>query len=118
MLENAPLKFHLTSESFDRAEAARIIVSDTIGGRKDRDGEDSLAQINHPLGGINLSRDVKRKTSPLRFRIIPIAGRFHIAAVWDDRGKVTGNKPADLERLIQLLINKDKKVGKLLADFQ
>lgn len=114
LLKNAPLRFHIVAESFDSAEDARRIVSDTIGGRDDQQGMDSLARINHPLGRISGGR----KTSPLRFRIIPIADRFHIAAVWDARQDVTGNRPQDLGAVIQLLAAKGKPLGKLLESFQ
>jgi len=115
LLRNAPLKLHLVAEDFDSAEDARRIVSDTIGGRDDHQGEDSLARINYPLGRIG--RGV-RKTSPLRFRIIRVENKFHIAAVWDDRTAVTGNRPGDLNAVIQHLVAKDKKIGRLLAGFQ
>lgn len=114
LLNNAPLKLHLTSESFSAAEEARRVVSDTIGGRDDRQGEDSLARINHPLG----RAFGRRKTSPLRFRIVPIANRFHIAAVWDDRSAVTGNRPGDLVAVIQQLNGKGKPLGQLLNLFR
>lgn len=114
LLKNAPLKFHLASESFPSAEEARRVVSDTLGGRDDRQAEDSLARINHPLGRVFGGR----KTSPLRFRIVPIANRFHIAAIWDDRSAVTGNRPGDLEAAIRLLEGKQKKIGRLFAGFR
>lgn len=114
LLKDAPLKMHLTSECYATAEEARRIVSDSIGGREDRSGEDSLAQINHPLGRVFGSR----KTSSLRFRIIPIAGKFHIAAVWDDRTEVTHNNSSDLASVISLLQQKQKPLGTLLQNFK
>ncbi len=113
ILRGAPLKLHLTRESFATAEEARRVVSDTIGGRDDRQGEDSLSRINHPLGRVFGGR----KTSPLRFRILPIAGRFHIAAVWDDRNAVTGNQQGDLISAVRLLSTKGKRLGTLLQSF-
>jgi hypothetical protein len=114
LLKNAPLKFYLTTESFDSAEKARSVVSDTIGGRGDKQGESSLARINYPLGRVFGGR----KTSPLRFRIVPIAGRFHIAAVWDDRPLVTGNQSSDLASVVALLQQKRKEIGVLLKNFK
>lgn len=114
LLRNAPLKFQITDKSFDSAEEARRTVSDTIGGSDDHEGKASLAAINHPLGRVFGGR----KTSPLRFRILPIAGRFHIAAVWDNRSTVTGNQPGDLGAAIQLLAQKEKHLGSLLQGFQ
>jgi hypothetical protein len=113
LLEKAPLKVHITSEHFATAEEARRIVSDTIGGSEDQAGEDSLSQIKHPLGRVWGGR----KTSPLRFRVIPIANCFHIAAVWDDRTMVTGNQTSDLARAVHLLQVKGKKLGTLLQKF-
>lgn len=114
ILRGAPLKLHIIDEPFTTAEEARRVVSDTIGGRDDRQGEDSLSRINHPLGRVFGGR----KTSPLRFRILPIADRFHIAAVWDNRSTVTGNQLGDLGSAIQLLAQKEKRLGTLLQGFQ
>lgn len=114
LLEGTSLKFHLATESFGSAEEARRVVSDTIGGRDDREGDDSLARINHPLGKVFGGR----KTSPLRFRIIPIANSYHIAAVWDGRSEVTGNRPGDLEAVINMLQTKKKSIGFLLGNFK
>ena len=113
ILKGAPLKFHLSNESFATAEEARRVVSDTIGGRDDREGDDSLARINYPLGRVFGGR----KTSPLRIRIIVIANRFHIAAVWDDRTAVTGNRSEHLQSVILLLRDKKKRLGALLHNF-
>lgn len=110
LLRDAPLRFHIANEDFSTAEEARRVVSDTIGGRDDREGGDSLARINHPLGRVFGGR----KTSPLRFRIIPIANRFHIAAVWDDRTAVTGNRTSDLAALVEMLNARRKSIGSLL----
>ncbi|MFN0128939.1 MAG: hypothetical protein ACKV19_19885 [Verrucomicrobiales bacterium] len=110
LLKAAPLKFHIANESFAAAEEARRVVSNTIGGRDDREGVDSLARISHPLGRVFGDR----KTSPLRFRIIPIVNRFHIAAVWDDRTAVTGNRASDLAALVEMLHAKRKPIGLLL----
>ena len=115
LLQDAPLKAYLVTQPFDTAEQARRIVSDTIGGRDDRQGEDSLAALNYPLGKI---RPGGRKTSPLRFRIIPIGSQFHIAAVWDNRSLITGNSADDLRSVIQLLASQGKTLGQLLADFR
>lgn len=113
LLETAPLKYCISDKPFDSAEKARRIVSDTIGGRDDRNGEDSLSRIHHPLGHIFKGR----KTSPLRFRIIPIGNMFHIAAVWDNREGVTGNRTEDLASVIKLLYIKKKDLGTLFQDF-
>lgn len=114
LLEGAPLKFFLIEYLFASAEEARTVVSNTIGGREDQGGADSLSRIRHPLGKISGGR----KTSPLRFRIIQFGSSFQIAAVWDDRGQVTGNRSEDLMNVIQLLQNKDKAIGYFLDGFQ
>jgi hypothetical protein len=57
-----------------------------------------------------------RKTSPLRFRVVsPGKDRFFIAAVWDDRQAVTGNRAGDLEGLIKLLQRKKPALGNQLG---
>lgn len=100
ILAQAPLRWAVLDERYENAKDARRVVSDTLGGRDDRDGESELARLHFPLG--KMGKD--RKTSPLRFRIVsPGNNGFYIAAVWDDRQAVTGNRPGDLEGLVQLL---------------
>lgn len=111
LLENAPLRFALLGQSYSAAEQARRVVSDTLGGRDDHQGESGLARLNHPLGKIFDGR----KTSPLRFRIVSIGGQFRIAAVWDARTDVTGNRPGDLAGLIHLLDERKPALGRQLA---
>jgi hypothetical protein len=113
----APLRWALLDKTYDRAEDARRDASDTIGGRDDAEGEDTLSRINHPLGTINRGN---RKTSPLRFRIVYLSGKFRIAALWDNRQQVTHNALGDLERVIALLQkgtrnSKPKEIGQQLA---
>jgi CRISPR/Cas system CMR-associated protein Cmr1 (group 7 of RAMP superfamily) len=106
------LRFALLPETFTQSESARRVVSDTLGGRDDRSGQSDLARLNDPLGRI--SRD--RKTSPLKFRIVRFEGMFRIAAIWDRREPVTGNRDADLAGLIRLLSEKKPALGRQLAD--
>jgi hypothetical protein len=105
-----PLKLMLLERPFEDAEAARKVVSDTIGGRDDYQGQDNLANLNQPLGFIGRGR----KTSPLRFRIIPSGKQFQILAVWDDRSNVTGNKSSDLLGVAKALADKGKEIGRAL----
>jgi hypothetical protein len=111
LLENAPLRFALLGQSYSAAEQARRVVSDTLGGRDDHQGESDLARLNHPLGKVFDGR----KTSPLRFRIVCIGSEFRIAAVWDARLAVTGNRPGDLAGLIRLLDERKPALGRQLA---
>jgi CRISPR type III-B/RAMP module RAMP protein Cmr1 len=113
LLEKAPLRFALLAQSYPAAEQARRVVSDTLGGRDDGQGENDLAQLNHPLGKIGRG---ERKTSPLRFRIVGIGAEFRIAAIWDARTAVTGNRPADLAGIIRLLDARKPALGRQLAD--
>ena len=99
------------SEPYGAAEQARRVVSDTLGGRDDYQGEDDLARLNDPLGKIHGGR----KTSPLRFRIVGIGAEFRIAALWDGRTSVTGNRPGDLAGLIRLLAERKPALGSQLA---
>lgn len=110
LLKGAPLKVVLLADKFSGAEDARRIISDTLGGRDDRAGENDLTRLNHPLGKIFQPR----KTSPLRFRIVQIGTCFHIVAMWDDRNTVTGNRQGDLQGVIDLLATRGKQIGKLL----
>ena len=113
LLEKAPLRFALLGQKYPNAEQARRVVSDTLGGRDDHPGQNDLAQLNHPLGKIGGRGE--RKTSPLRFRIVGIGTVFRIAAVWDARIAVTGNRPADLAGLIHLLDQRKPALGRQLT---
>ena len=111
LLQHAPLRFSLLSQSYASAEQARRVISDTLGGRDDRQGQNDLAGLNDPLGKIFGGR----KTSPLRFRIVGIGTTFLIAAVWDARMAVTGNRPGDLAGIISLLKQRKPALGEQLA---
>lgn len=111
LLRNAPLRFALLGQSYTAAEQARRVVSDTLGGRDDHHGQDDLAQLNHPLGKVFGGR----KTSPLRFRIVGLGNTFRIAAMWDARMEVTGNRPSDLAGIIRLLNQRKPALGAQLA---
>lgn len=113
LLRGAQLRFALLGQNYPAAELARRVVSDTLGGRDDNQGQNDLSQFNHPLGKIG--RGGERKTSPLRFRIVGIGNAFRIAAVWDARLAVTGNRPADLAGVISLLQQRKPALGAQLA---
>lgn len=108
LLRGAPLRFALLPQVYPAAEQARRVVSDTLGGRDDHPGQDDLSRLNDPLGKIGRG---ERKTSPLRFRIVGIGGAYRIAAVWDARTTVTGNRPSDLSGIIQLLQQRKPALG-------
>jgi RAMP superfamily len=112
LLEKAPLRFALLGQSYSAAEQARRVVSDTLGGRDDNSGQSDLSRLNDPLGKIGPG---ERKTSPLRFRIVSIGGQFRVAAVWDARTAVTGNRPGDLTGLIHRLDERKPALGRQLA---
>lgn len=110
LIDQAPLRFALLSESYSNPEEARKVVSDTLGGRDDKSGQTDLERLNHPLGKIFGGR----KTSPLRFRIVGIGPEFRIAAVWDARANITGNKLSDLTGIINLLKKRKPALGEQL----
>lgn len=110
-INNAGLvRVMLLNENFKDSEAARRIISDTIGGRSDtRDQQNDLATARYPLGAMR-----PRKTSPLRFRVVMLDGSYKIVALWDARNAVTGNSDADLKRGIDLLVGRNKPIGTIL----
>ena len=112
LLGKSSLRFALLGQSYPAAEQARRVVSDTLGGRDDYEGQSDLSRLNDPLGKIGRG---ERKTSPLRFRIVGIGPEFRIAAVWDARTTVTGNRPGDLAGLIRLLDQRKPALGRQLA---
>jgi hypothetical protein len=114
LLQGAPLKFDLLDRSYNNPEEARGHITDTLGGRDDRGCQDDLGRLNQPLGFIGRG---ERKTSPLRFRLVGCEGSFRIAALWDARDIVTGNKTAvDLPGVIRLLAERKPNIGSQLAE--
>ena len=102
----------MVKKKFTTVEEARKVVSHTLKEGKDFEVTKKLRDLNHPLGCI----EGKRKTSPLKFRIAEIQGKFYILAVWDAREKVTGNSDKDLEGIMDLLCKKGRSIGTLLWD--
>lgn len=104
----------ILDKTFTSAEAARRIITDTI-------AHGALARNSFPLGAVRQGqRDTsgapRRKTSPLRFRIIKFADNvFRIIAIWDTRHEVTGNNAVDLRAAIVTLRTSNKEIGTLLA---
>jgi hypothetical protein len=112
LLNGSALRFALLKKAYTSTEDARRVVSDTLGGRDDRQGQGDLKVLNHPLGRVFDGR----KTSPLRFRITVVGREYRIAAVWDGREKVTGNTPDHLSGLVKLLAQRKPELGKQLAE--
>jgi hypothetical protein len=113
LLKKSRLRFALLEQGYTTAEAARRVVSDTLGGRDDTIGQNDLSQLHDPLGKIGKG---VRKTSPLRFRIIGIGNEFRIVTIWDGRIEVTGNRPTDLTGIINLLKERKPALGVQLAN--
>lgn len=111
LVQGTAIRFALLAETYPSGEAARRVVSDTLGGRDDHSGQDDLRILHDPLGRIGHSG---RKTSPLRFRIVRIGDQYRIAAVWDGRNQVTGNQPSDLAGVITLLAARKPRLGEQL----
>lgn len=107
LLQGSAIRFALLSQVYPSAELARRVVSDTLGGRDDSHGQNELFRLRYPLGKIG--RD--RKTSPLRFRIASFKGEHRIAAIWDGRESVTGNRKTDLAGIIALLATNKPDLG-------
>jgi len=94
----------LLDKNYKNAEDARKDITDTLNDKAF--GE--AAPLGRALG--------RRKTSPLRFRVVKFAdGTFRIAAVWDGRQNVTGNTTKDLRDAIRKLEGAGKSIGIQLA---
>ena len=111
LARGSQLRCALLKQTYTSSEAARRVVSDTLGGRDDNQGQDELANLHDPLGKIR-----GRKTSPLRFRLVRINSEYRIAAIWDGRNRVTGNSDADLHGVIRLLAERKPALGTFLAE--
>lgn len=110
LVKGTSIRFALLSKAYSNSEAARLVVSDTLGGHNDQRGRGDLARLNDPLGKIFGGR----KTSPLRFRIVRIGNQHRITALWDGRRNVTGNHPSDLAGIIKLLAERKPALGQQL----
>lgn len=107
---NAKVKVAVLAKGYDLAENARRDVSDSLGGRDDRTGQDDLRRLHDPLGRVFGGR----KTSPLKYRIVRLGGEFRILAFWDGRTEVTGNSDDDLYDVIDLLARRKPRIGEQL----
>lgn len=123
LLNGVPtLKFALLNNEYSSSEEAREDISDTLGGmNKDTrllKDQDELSALSYPMGNVYQKGQPeiapKRKTSPLRFRIVQCDNLYRIAAVWDNRPQVTGNTERDLQGIIKLLADRKPRLGEQL----
>lgn len=109
----AKAKVAVLAKGYDSAEIARRDVSDSLGGRDDRAGQDDLKRLHDPLGRVFGGR----KTSPLKYRIVRLGGKFHILAFWDGRTEVTGNTDSDFYDVVDMLDErKHERIGAQLKE--
>ena len=108
---SARAKVAVLDRDYGSADNARADVSDSLGGRNDRGGQDDLARLHDPLGRVFGGR----KTSPLKYRILRFGSTFRVLAFWDGRQEVTGNTKHDFYDVIDLLYErKREKIGEQL----
>lgn len=109
---SAQAKVAVLERDYPSAERARVDVSDSLGGRNDRDGQNDLARLHDPLGRVFGGR----KTSPLKYRILRFGDRYRILAFWDGRTEVTGNTNRDLYGVLDLLAQRKPEIGAQLKN--
>ena len=126
--DRTQLTARISNSSYRDAESARRVITDTLGGPagcrmgSSADAESARRVVTDTLGGLDELRNPlgcikpKRKTSPLRFRIVKLNGAFHIVAVWDGRSEVTGNQENDFYSAIDILLEKHKRIGNILDE--
>ena len=107
----AKMRVAILPQDYADAEAARRVVSDSLGGRDHPQDGGDLGRLHDPLGKIFGGR----KTSPLKYRIVRFGDVFRILALWDDRTAVTGNQPSDLSGVIRLFQDRKPELGRQLA---
>jgi len=108
----AEAKVAVLAKEYDSAEIARRDISDSLGGRDDRTGQDDLKRLHDPLGRVFNGR----KTSPLKYRIVRLGGKFRILAFWDGRTEVTGNSDDDFYDVVDLLAHRKPRIGEQLKE--
>lgn len=104
LIKNKTLLIDLLAGEFETADDARIIISDTLAAEA-FEGSNTLGTIK-----------TQRKTSPLRFKIIPFDDIYKILAIWDNREYVTNNTKQDLRKAIDILASNKKEIGTLLKN--
>ena len=95
----ADAKVAILERDYMSADVARRDISDSLGGRDDRAGQDDLSRLHNPLGKVFGDR----KTSPLKYRLVRFGEVFRILAFWDGRSDVTGNSDSDFYDVVDLL---------------
>jgi hypothetical protein len=122
ILKGSRLRCALLEAAYPNGEAARRVMTDTLGGPDRGEEWGELKALNWPMGDVASSKQRgmdpsrrDRKTSPLRLRVVAVGQECRIAAVWDGRTEVTGNRPADLQGIIRLLAERKPALGKQLA---
>lgn len=110
---NAEYKVAVLDREYSSSEIARRDVSDSLGGKDDRQGQSDLARMHNPLGKVFSGR----KTSPLKYRIVRFADKFRILAFWDGRKEVTENSIEDFYGVVDLLDKrKHDRIGSQLKE--
>jgi CRISPR/Cas system CMR-associated protein Cmr1 (group 7 of RAMP superfamily) len=109
----APLRVLFLDTPFSSAEEARKCVSDTLGVDYPGHEENRIVELNFPLGR-RPTQNQRRKTSPLRFRIVLLDEKYYIIAIWDGRRLVTNNQRGNFEGIVDLLVERKKRIGYLL----
>lgn len=107
----AQAKVAVLEKAYEKAEIARRVVSDSLGGKDDVAGTGELKRLHDPLGRVFGGR----KTSPLKYRIVQLKTGFHILALWDNRREVTGNTAGDFYGIIELLRSRKPELGNQLS---
>lgn len=98
-------------ETYATSEAARKVITNTIGGPDPGNNPINLGAINYPLGTIH----PQRKTSPLRMTVRRFGRSYQIVASWDRRQEVTGNTPNDLRSAVTGLEQRGKPLARPLG---
>lgn len=110
VLNDAASRVAVLGTPYSTAEEARKTVSDSLGGPVGDNGQNDLRDLNEPLGCIR----PRRKTSPLKYRIVPFGNTFRILAFWDGRRAVTGNSIDDFYGIVDLLAERKPELGRQL----
>ncbi|MGV3771291.1 MAG: type III-B CRISPR module RAMP protein Cmr1 [Verrucomicrobiales bacterium] len=122
LLKNAGIRFGLLDQTYSDSNTPLRLAADTIGGPRGANDWPGLDRLNWPLGNVGtrdqpsqFPRAPKRKTSLLRFRLVRIGNLYRLAALWDARENVTGNRLQDLKGLIALLAQRKPELGDQLG---
>ncbi len=112
----------LSNKSFLKAEQARTMASDMIGGISDLTTQRTLESFDSPTGSAPFWRDpgdhykgkFPRVSSPLKFKVGRFGAEHYLIAVWDTRNNTTKQLQDAVSLMLGSPSKQKRQIGELL----